>query len=134
MSVIALIIDIDSYLSHSIIHSDFKRHGCSLSPNIYASCNCLTWPISLSAHPLTKIVLHKQSRRLEIHFDGANTFEYPCELLRVYSPSAEVRDHWKQKAKLVTDKQALNILELISIGQYAIKIVFDDGHNSWPVD
>lgn len=82
-----------------------------------------------SYHP-TNIVLHQQSRMLEIQFADGSQFEYPCELLRVYSPSAEVRGHWGQGAKLVLDKQDVNILELKPVGQYAIKIVFDDGHDS----
>jgi len=76
------------------------------------------------------IVLHQQSHRLEISFDDGQTFEYPVELLRVYSPSAEVRGHWGQGAKLQLDKQDVNINEIRPVGQYAIKIVFDDGHDS----
>jgi DUF971 family protein len=78
----------------------------------------------------TNIVLHKKSHELEISFDDGTTYELPCELLRVYSPSAEVRGHWGQNAKLQLDKQDVNIEELIPVGQYAVKIVFDDGHNS----
>jgi DUF971 family protein len=78
----------------------------------------------------TDIVLHSQSHRLEITFDDGAHFEYPCEFLRVYSPSAEVRGHWGQGAKLQVDKQDVNIVELRPVGQYAVKIVFDDGHNS----
>jgi DUF971 family protein len=76
------------------------------------------------------IVLHQKSRKLEISFNDGDTYEYPCELLRVYSPSAEVRGHWGQHAKLEVDKQDVNIKDLIPVGQYAIKIVFDDGHDS----
>jgi len=78
----------------------------------------------------TDIVLHRKSRSLEISFDDGNTFQLPCEFLRVYSPSAEVRGHWGQNAKLQLDKQDVNIDELIPVGQYAVKIVFDDGHDS----
>ena len=78
----------------------------------------------------TDIVLHQKSHKLEISFDDGKTFELPCELLRVYSPSAEVRGHWGQNAKLQLDKQDVNIQELIPVGQYALKIVFDDGHDS----
>jgi DUF971 family protein len=78
----------------------------------------------------TDIVLHSQSHRLEITFDDGARFEYPCEFLRVYSPSAEVRGHWGQGAKLQVDKQDVNIVELRPVGQYAVKIVFDDGHGS----
>jgi len=78
----------------------------------------------------TDIVLHRKSHSLEISFDDGNTYRLPCELLRVYSPSAEVRGHWGQNSKLQLDKQDVNIDELIPVGQYALKIVFDDGHDS----
>ena len=83
------------------------------------------------AHPRpTNIVMHRQSHMLEISFDDGATFEYPSELLRVYSPSAEVRGHWGKGAKLQLDKQDVNIDDIRPVGQYAIKIVFDDGHDS----
>ncbi len=78
----------------------------------------------------TDIVLHRQSHALEIAFDDGARFELPCELLRVYSPSAEVRGHWGQYAKLQLDKQDVNITEIRPVGAYAVKIFFDDGHNS----
>ena len=78
----------------------------------------------------TEIVLHQQSHSLEIAFDDSARFNLPCELLRVYSPSAEVRGHWGQYAKLQLDKQNVNITEMKPVGAYAIKIFFDDGHNS----
>jgi DUF971 family protein len=78
----------------------------------------------------TDIVLHTQSHSLEIQFDDGARFVLPCELLRVYSPSAEVRGHWGQYAKLQVDKQDVNITKIQPIGAYAIKIFFDDGHNS----
>ena len=78
----------------------------------------------------TDLVLHQKSHSLEIAFDDGARFDLPCELLRVYSPSAEVRGHWGQHAKLQLDKQDVNILELRPVGQYAVKIVFDDGHDS----
>lgn len=78
----------------------------------------------------TDIVLHSQSHELEVRFDDDSRFNLPCELLRVYSPSAEVRGHWGQHAKLEVDKQDVNITQIIPVGQYAVKIVFDDGHDS----
>ena len=78
----------------------------------------------------TDIVLHRQSHSLEIAFDDGARFDLPCELLRVYSPSAEVRGHWGQHAKLQLDKQDANITEMRPVGAYALKIVFDDGHDS----
>jgi DUF971 family protein len=78
----------------------------------------------------TCIVLHQKSHALEIAFDDGAEFRYPTELLRVYSPSAEVRGHWGDRARLQLDKQDVNIVELRPVGQYALKIVFDDGHDS----
>lgn len=80
-------------------------------------------------HPIN-IVLHQESHLLEIEFDDGNTFKYPAEFLRVYSPSAEVRGHWGQGAKLQLDKQDVNINDLRPVGSYALKIVYDDGHDS----
>ena len=74
--------------------------------------------------------MHRNSRKLEISFDDGQTFEYPCELLRVWAPAAEGRGHWGKGAKLEVDKQNVNIDDIRPVGQYAIKICFDDGHDS----
>ena len=85
----------------------------------------------MSTHPLpTDIIYHQQRHELEVAFDDGARFHLPAELLRVYSPSAEVRGHWGQGAKLEVDKQDVAILEMQPVGQYAVKIVFDDGHAS----
>jgi DUF971 family protein len=85
----------------------------------------------VSEHPLpTDIIYHRQSHELEVAFDDGARFRLPAELLRVYSPSAEVRGHWGQGAKLELDKQDVGILALRPVGQYAVKIVYDDGHDS----
>ena len=85
----------------------------------------------MTSHPVpTDIIYHQQRHELEIAFDDGTRFHLPAELLRVYSPSAEVRGHWGQGAKLEVDKQDVAILELRPVGQYAVKIVFDDGHDS----
>ena len=85
----------------------------------------------MTSHPLpTDIIYHQQRHELEIAFDDGQRFHLPAELLRVYSPSAEVRGHWGQGAKLEVDKQDVAILEMRPVGQYAVKIVFDDGHAS----
>lgn len=80
-------------------------------------------------HPVG-ITLHQASRSLEVTFDNGDRFELPCEYLRVFSPSAEVRAHTGEVSKLVTGKEMVNIRKINPIGQYAIKIYFDDGHNS----
>lgn len=78
----------------------------------------------------TEVKLHQKSRVLEVAFNDGNRFELPCEYLRVYSPSAEVRGHFGIGAKLVTGKEGVNIKDIQPIGQYAIKIFFDDNHSS----
>lgn len=78
----------------------------------------------------TEIILHKKSRTLEVVFDTGERFVLPCEYLRVFSPSAEVRGHGVGNEKLVTDKEHVNILAIEPVGQYAIKPIFSDGHQS----
>ena len=85
----------------------------------------------MEPHPNpTEINLRRQSRLLEIAFDDGARFRLPCEYLRVYSPSAEVRGHSPATAKLQVGKEGVNIRDLEPIGRYAVKIHFDDGHNS----
>ena len=78
----------------------------------------------------TELNLHQKSRFLEIVFDDGARFRLPCEFLRVYSPSAEVRGHTADAWKLVTGKEQVNVTDLHYVGGYAVKIFFDDGHNS----
>jgi DUF971 family protein len=84
----------------------------------------------MASHHPSGITLHQASRVLEVSFTDGKTFELPCEYLRVYSPSAEVRGHTGNALKLVTGKEKVNIKQMTPVGQYAIKIVFDDGHSS----
>jgi DUF971 family protein len=82
-------------------------------------------------HPLpTEIQLHQRSRILEIAYDDGARFRLPCEYLRVYSPSAEVRGHSPDSAVLQVGKEQVNIADLQQVGNYAVKIIFDDGHRS----
>ena len=67
---------------------------------------------------------------LEISFDDGNTFNLPCEYLRVYSPSAEVRGHGPGQEVLQVGKEAVNITNIEPVGNYAVKLEFDDGHNT----
>mgnify|MGYP006414641219 CR=1 FL=1 len=78
----------------------------------------------------TNIVLHKQSRALEVSFDNGEQFHLPCEFLRVYSPSAEVRGHGPGQEILQLGKENVSINEVEAVGNYAVKLVFDDGHDS----
>lgn len=78
----------------------------------------------------TDIRLHQKSRFLEISFEDGSTFKLPCEFLRVYSPSAEVRGHGPGQEVLQLDKEGVNIIAIEPVGQYAVKLYFDDGHNT----
>jgi DUF971 family protein len=78
----------------------------------------------------TGITLRKQSRLLEIEFDDGKTFSLPFELLRVYSPSAEVRGHGPGQETLQTGKRNVEITAIAPIGNYAVKPTFSDGHDS----
>lgn len=84
----------------------------------------------MASHHPTEIQLHQASKILEISFQDGARFELPCEYLRVHSPSAEVRAHTGEIANLVTGKENVNIKDLRQVGRYALKIFFDDGHNS----
>jgi len=85
----------------------------------------------MSQHPRpTELKVHQQSRFLDIAFDDGAHFALPCEYLRVYSPSAETRGHTPAQAKLEKGKELVSIERIEPVGSYAIKIVFDDGHDS----
>jgi DUF971 family protein len=78
----------------------------------------------------TEIKLHQKSRVLEIAFDDGKTFQLPCEFLRVYSPSAEVRGHGPGQEVLQTGKKLVEITKIEPIGTYAILPTFSDGHST----
>jgi DUF971 family protein len=85
----------------------------------------------VESRPLpTEIKLHQKSRVLEIVYDDGARFRLPCEYLRVYSPSAEVRGHSPDSATLQVGKEKVNISNLEQVGSYAVKLFFDDGHKS----
>jgi len=78
----------------------------------------------------TEIKLHQKSRVLEIAFADGAAFRLPCEFLRVYSPSAEVRGHGPGQEVLQTGKKDVEILRVEPVGQYAVQLHFSDGHNT----
>ncbi|MGE0190003.1 MAG: gamma-butyrobetaine hydroxylase-like domain-containing protein [Steroidobacteraceae bacterium] len=80
-------------------------------------------------HP-TAIKLRTQSKLLAISFDDGTSFELPFEYLRVYSPSAEVRGHGPGQETLQLGKHNVGIKGIEPTGQYALRIIFDDGHDS----
>jgi DUF971 family protein len=78
----------------------------------------------------TEINLHQKSRVLEIAFDDGSHFNLPCEYLRVYSPSAEVRGHGPGQGTLQVGKESVNIVKIEPVGNYAVCLHFDDEHNT----
>jgi len=78
----------------------------------------------------TEIKLHQKSRVLELAFDDGFTCNLPCEYLRVHSPSAEVQGHGPGQEKLQVGKESVGIDQLTPAGNYALKIHFDDGHDT----
>lgn len=78
----------------------------------------------------TKIELHKKSRVVEITFEGGEKFDYPCEYLRCFSPSAEVQGHGPGQEVLQIGKENVNIEKLEQVGNYAVSIHFNDGHDT----
>lgn len=78
----------------------------------------------------TAIKLHKTSRELEVGYADGSGFRLPCEYLRVFSPSAEVRGHGSGEPTLVPGKREVNISAIEPVGRYAVRLRFDDGHDS----
>ena len=76
------------------------------------------------------ITLHQQSRVLEIGFSDGEEFKIPFELMRVYSPSAEVQGHGPGQEVLQTGKREVGIVALEPVGNYAVQPTFSDGHSS----
>lgn len=79
--------------------------------------------------PPNSIVLHKQSKSLELVY-GEQSYRLPAEYLRVSSPSADVQGHGPGQEVLQVNKEQVGINQLEPVGHYALKIFFDDGHNT----
>jgi len=84
----------------------------------------------MSNHIPTALTLHKASRTLEISFDDLGSVSLSCEFLRVYSPSAEVRGHGRGQEVLQTGMRTIEITAIEPVGNYAIRPIFSDGHDS----
>ena len=80
------------------------------------------WPV--------EIRLKSAEKRLEVDFDTGARFSYPAELLRVESPSAEVQGHGPSQKQTIGGKRDVGIARLEPVGNYAVRIVFDDGHST----
>ena len=78
----------------------------------------------------TALTLHQTSRVLEVGFDDGASFRIPFELMRVYSPSAEVQGHGPGQEVLQTGKRGVGITAIEAVGHYAVKPSFDDGHDT----
>jgi DUF971 family protein len=78
----------------------------------------------------TEIKVRSKSRLLEVSFADGSCFELPFEYLRVHSPSAEVKGHGPGQEVLVLGKENVGIRAVEPVGQYAVKIIFDDGHDT----
>ena len=95
------------------------------------SSACWSNPGMSSSSPQpTDLTVHQTSKVLEVSFDDGCTFRLPFELLRVYSPSAEVQGHGPGQEVLQTGKREVTIVEISPVGHYAVKPVFSDGHES----
>ena len=87
--------------------------------------------------PPTEIKLHRRSRELTVRFPDGMSRRMSAEFLRVHSPSAEVKGHAAGEGMLVTGKESVGIERIEPVGRYAVRLVFDDGHNTglytWPI-
>ena len=84
----------------------------------------------MSAPQPTEITLHQASRVLEIAFSDGKVARLPCEFLRVYSPSAEVRGHGTGQEVLQAGKRDVQVTAIEPVGTYAVRLVFSDGHDT----
>ena len=78
----------------------------------------------------SEIRLDRSRRLLKVTFDDGSLFELPSEYLRVYSTSAEVKGHGSGEGILQTDKEKVKITDVQPVGNYAVRLIFDDGHNT----
>ena len=83
-----------------------------------------------SKHWPTEIRYVAEEKRLEVAFDNGVTFSYPAEYLRVESPSAEVQGHGPGQKQILTGRRHVGILEIEPVGNYAVRIKFDDLHDT----
>ena len=89
----------------------------------------MSGPTPKSPQP-TALTVHQASRQLEVAFDDGAAFRIPFELMRVYSPSAEVQGHGPGQEVLQTGKREVGIVGIEPVGHYAVQPRFSDGHES----
>jgi DUF971 family protein len=80
------------------------------------------WPV--------EIRLRREDKALDVSFDDGTTFSYPAEFLRVESPSAEVQGHGPSQKQTVAGRRHVGIMDVTAVGNYAVKISFDDLHDT----
>jgi DUF971 family protein len=78
----------------------------------------------------TELRVNRAEKRLTVTFDDGSSFELPAELLRVESPSAEVQGHGPSQKTIVAGRRHVSIIELEPVGNYAVRILFDDLHST----
>jgi DUF971 family protein len=78
----------------------------------------------------TELRLHKDRKTLTVTFEGAGSFDLTAEYLRVKSPSAEVQGHSAEERKTQPGKKNVGIMEVLPVGNYAVRLVFDDMHST----
>lgn len=78
----------------------------------------------------TELRLEKSKRLMILHYEDGAHFKLPCYYLRTHSPSAEVRGHGLSEPKVLPGKENVNIVGIEPIGNYAVMLVFDDGHQT----
>ncbi|MFC1602852.1 gamma-butyrobetaine hydroxylase-like domain-containing protein [Pseudomonadota bacterium] len=84
----------------------------------------------MSQYTPTEIKLNRDKRMLTLSFQDGSSYELSCEYLRVFSPSAEVQGHSPEEATLQIGKEHVNITKIEPVGNYAVLLHFDDGHNT----
>ena len=85
-------------------------------------------PADAAAPWPTELTLRKNKKALAVTFDNGEVFEFPAEFLRVLSPSAEVQGHSPQERRTIGGKRDVGIIEVQPVGNYAVRLVFDDMH------
>lgn len=116
-------------MRHAIMHMVLA--ACLMGGRTWA-CGFFDRFDRMTEHPPVprSITLHAASRTLELVYDGGTAWHIPLELMRVYSPSAEVRGHGPGQAVLQTGKRHVGITGIAPVGNYGIRPTFSDGHDS----
>lgn len=78
----------------------------------------------------TELRVSKDKKHFAVSFDNGDAYEFPAEMLRVMSPSAEVQGHSADQRKLISGKKNIEIMKVEPVGNYAVRIVFDDMHDT----